>query len=487
MLLSAATTPIGILRQDANAQASRPNTNSGKSIKSDVAIEAKEILLQGEISAIDFTKNQLTLQVSSFVLPKGKTSRLSMPKPKTIVLTEQTSVHRRGAVAEKIALESMQTGLYALVVGHDTGSGQPLTARDIALWNRVEGDKFLIGEVVVPAEAPTPKVQTTSTAARQVRNELKQGNFEQLDDRNQLVGWNLPSGSNIKLVHEGGNHFVRVSSDDLTQPRSFGVVLRAKPEWKTIRLSARLSTQGLRVGAESWQNGHVGIAFHGADGKVRTYGIPAGLSTDSDWKRVSIVNEVPPGTHSLYIDAGNWGPAGTVSIDDIVVEANPASSARDILPGFPEGTFEKIDNDGNPDGWDLARALGVELQEENGNHFLRLSNQTPGASAFTDALFKLDPEWRMVRVRSRLRVKDLKVGAKPWEIARLGYVFADEAGVQVGDFTNSPGADADTDWKVIEIVSPVHVGATTIKLTPLLNNATGVMDIDDIVVEPVWK
>ncbi|HEX8234356.1 MAG TPA: hypothetical protein VF600_00205 [Abditibacteriaceae bacterium] len=487
ILLSPITTPLGGSIPDANAQASGATSSNSKNIKSDIVVEANEIVLQGEISAIDFEKKQFTLQVSSFALPSGKTSRFAAPKPKTIVLTGQTSVHRRGAVTEKIAVDAMQTGLYVLVVGRDSGSGEPLTARDVALWSRVEGNTFLLGNPVAPAAVSPSTNQTVKTATRQVRNELKYGNFEQFDDKKRLVGWSLPGGKNIKLVQEGGNHYVAVSSDDLAQYRSFGIKVRARADWKVIRLSARLSTRGMQPGEQIWENAHVGITFEDATGKVLNYGAPAGLSVDSDWKRVSITNMVPPGTQNLYIDAGNWGRAGTVFIDDIVVEANPSFEARDIAPSFPEGTFEKVDDSGNPDGWDSAQAFGVQVLEENGNHYLRLTNRDPGASAFIHGFFKLDPEWRMVRVRSRLRVKDLKMGAQPWEIARLGYVFTDEAGNQAGDYTNSPGVDADTDWKVIEIVAPVHPGAALIKLTPILNNATGVLDIDDIVVEPVWK
>lgn len=487
MVLGAMMSPFADLPQHADAQAPKAETSSTKNIKSDVVVEAKEIVLQGEISAIDFTKSQLTLQVSAFALPTGKTSRLATPKPKTIMLTGQTAVHRRGAISEKIALEAMQTGLQALVVGRDTGSGQPLTARDIALWSRVEGDSFLLGDPVAPTPVPPPTTQTVGTVARQPRNELKQGDFEQVDDKKQLVGWSLPISKNVTLMQERDNNYISVSSEDLTQHRSFGVKLQAKPDWKVIRLSARLSTRGLQVGEQTWQNAHVGITFEDAMSNVITYGAPAGLDTDSDWKRVSSTNPVPPGTQYLYIDAGNWGRAGTVLVDDIVIEANPTFEARDILPGFAEGTFEKADGSGNPDGWDSAQAFGATVLEENGNHFLRLTNRDPGASAFIHGFFKLDPEWRMVRVRSRLRVNGLKMGKQPWEIARLGYVFTDEAGNQVGDFTNSPGADGDTDWKVIEIVAPVHPGAALIKLTPILNNATGVMDIDDVVVEPVWK
>ena len=47
-------------------------------------------------------------------------------------------------------------------------------------------------------------------------------------------------------------------------------------------------------------------------------------------------------------------------------------------PGFPEGTFETLDAKGNPIGWDMDGRSFVSLTEEGGNHFLRITNATPG-------------------------------------------------------------------------------------------------------------
>jgi hypothetical protein len=168
-------------------------------------------------------------------------------------------------------------------------------------------------------------------------------------------------------------------------------------------------------------------------------------------------------------------------VDDLKVEADTPLVGLPLRPGFPEGSFDELDEDGQP--WPLQGVQGIELKEEGDNRFLRLTAQTAGYRVHFDTFYAIPLGTRSIKVRARLRGRDIKPGKELWENARLGFAFADAYGEKVGDWPPTLDVREDTDWAVQEKVVPVPAGAAFLKLTPLLLNTTGVLDIDGLLVE----
>jgi hypothetical protein len=127
------------------------------------AIRSGEILLQGHILEADPDKKSLVLEVALFTLSSSKTSKLSSPKPKVVLLNDRTLLHVRGDEKRTVALAELKQGIFAVAIGPDTGSGKELTARQIAVWDSVHEGTFQFHQKTSPPEqtAPTEKLLQT--------------------------------------------------------------------------------------------------------------------------------------------------------------------------------------------------------------------------------------------------------------------------------------------------------------------------------------
>lgn len=103
----------------------------------ELGLNEGEIRLEGKLRIANPAQRTGLLAVTAFTLPNGKSSHLSRSKGKTIVFDTQTLVHMRGALNRRVALTALKNGVFAAVVGKDLGSGQSLTAREVAVWDRV--------------------------------------------------------------------------------------------------------------------------------------------------------------------------------------------------------------------------------------------------------------------------------------------------------------------------------------------------------------
>lgn len=460
----------------------------------DSVVRAGEIQLEGKLIALDAAANTFVLEATSFTLPSGKTGKLSPPKPKTMMIDERTLIHVRGDAGRKVAASQLRAGIFALVIGADRGTGKPLPARRVAVWSSVEAGAFRFepgqskdAEPATPPAATPPANdaggEEQGEAAAVPGNVLSQGSFEQVDAGGKLVGWDILSDDNVKLMKNNkGNRYALLSSGNRGQGHLF-TNLPVEPSWKNLRVSARMRVSNLKVGKEAWETARVAVVFLDAQGKILTYGRQTDLSRDAAWVTVSTTSEVPPGTHRISIDVGVYAPQGEMAVDDISIVPNPPPDGLPIRPGLPEGSFEQTDAAGVPLGWEPLDRKRTQLVEEDGNHFLRLVNAEPRDGIFATGHFRLDPSWRALRIGVRMRTEGLRVGANPWENARLMYSFLDAAGTELKGDTATPFLTKDTDWVQLEVRQRVPAGAVFLKITPFLLQATGIADFDDITVE----
>jgi len=131
-------------------------------------IKIGEIQVEGRIRSVDVKQRVMVLEVAAFTLPDGKTHELNPVKPKTITMNATTGLHARDAKQQAVSLDALQnlgSGVFAVVVGRDLGSGKSLPARDIAVWNRVSAGQYHFDyrlepstTLVAPPLAPAPSV-----------------------------------------------------------------------------------------------------------------------------------------------------------------------------------------------------------------------------------------------------------------------------------------------------------------------------------------
>ena len=146
---------------------------------------------------------------------------------------------------------------------------------------------------------------------------------------------------------------------------------------------------------------------------------------------------------------------------------------------IPNGDFETANHDDHwPDGWPKA---GV-IKEEAGNHFLRLTSDSPGKMVTLYRSILLPIGTKALRLSWRWRVSGLKVGKQPWFDARLMLEFKDSAGAKVKPAPAAPYLRKDTPgWVQGELKFLVPESATTLEFMPsLLQVDQGTLDLDDI-------
>ncbi|MBV9471193.1 MAG: hypothetical protein JOZ57_18290, partial [Abitibacteriaceae bacterium] len=262
------------------------------------------------------------------------------------------------------------------------------------------------------------------------------------------------------------------------------------PSWQALKIRARLRGHNITVGNQIWMTAHIAYDFDDKDGNKVESGPTRflGLRQDSDWVTQEITARIPAGATFLRLKPGLFRVKGTFDIADLDISevTLPASlRALAIRPGFPEGTFEQFDNQHNPLGWKLPDPVQMKVLTENGNHFLRLTNDTSLNSVSLESRFQLDPRWQAIKVRVRMRTSDLNPGPNPQDRAQLRFDFSDTNQQKVGPGHTVPTLKGDSDWTTLESKVLVPQGAAFITLIPGLFHTTGTLDVDDISIEEV--
>lgn len=322
-------------------------------------------------------------------------------------------------------------------------------------------------------------------------NLITAGAFERVDAQGQAAAWELSDPGRVRIMEEDGNHFLRVTSARAGGTVGARCTVPLDPAWQKLVVRARMRAAGLRLGGNAGEQAQVGVEF--ADAAGRRLGtrqeVPA-LKHESDWVVLESTVYIPAGAVSATIKPEIVNSVGQVDFDDIQVVGQKVIPSPDLLAnaltirtGEPSETFETAPGGGLPLGWKSSDPRHSSVVQENGNHFLRVTNDNPHGLVTVDGSYELDPAWKSVTVRVRMRARNLQVGQHPWETGRLGYIFVDAAGEQAGGYPACPTLNADTDWVTLTQKSDVPTGAVYLKLSAQLLNAAGILDVDDISIE----
>ena len=315
--------------------------------------------------------------------------------------------------------------------------------------------------------------------------------FEELNGRGWPQGW-YGHGSNpaiVSTVEEDGNRFLRLSSEKLIYQAAKGRY-KLPDNWRAIRVIARMRVKNLQrePNAEGWKSARIGFIFQTRQGEqAGGFQQSLELHSDSDWKTLAVKADIPRDATYIEVAAALQNSAGIFDVDDLAFEqAAPTVNIAPVHPWtrlFPEGTFEHADEGGGPLHWEMDKK--AQVVEEDGNKFLRLENDSNRNTVFVSGQWKIEPNWKGVRVRARLRGRNLKKGTNPFDGARMQILFADAKDTPLNAAPAMLELPKDSDWKDLQTTITIPPGATIIKLLPSLSRTEGTLDVDDISIEPI--
>lgn len=159
----------------------------------------------------------------------------------------------------------------------------------------------------------------------------------------------------------------------------------------------------------------------------------------------------------------------------LLVWGLPAISAPNMLLN---GNFER-----DRLGWSLpGEAQIVRENAKEGQNCLRITASTPGwVVAGQDAML---PKGAVrVRFSGWMRTQNVRMGANPWEKARLQVTFYNANGELVGGYPPGFDTDGTTGWTFYTRDYEVPQGAVRVSLIAGLHNATGTAWYDDLRLE----
>ncbi len=162
-----------------------------------------------------------------------------------------------------------------------------------------------------------------------------------------------------------------------------------------------------------------------------------------------------------------------------LLAAGMARGQEEAVSLLSNGDFEKI-TDGKPNGWPMP--AGVTLEEEEGNHFLRITSQGPEKVTTVYRVIEIKPEHKAFSFSVRGRAIDLVAGKALWHDGRVILDFKNAEGKKVGS-GGAPNFKGTTKggWAEKTTQFLVPEGATQLEIMPaMFNTKSGTLDLDDL-------
>ncbi|BCW97253.1 MAG: hypothetical protein KatS3mg024_0080 [Armatimonadota bacterium] len=91
--------------------------------------ETGEILVKGTVTVVDAAKLKLRMSVTAVQLGGQPERALGSPRPKEVVLADNTDIVKGG---QRTKLADIKPGSTVWAIGPNLGEGQPLVARAVA-------------------------------------------------------------------------------------------------------------------------------------------------------------------------------------------------------------------------------------------------------------------------------------------------------------------------------------------------------------------
>ncbi len=135
---------------------------------------------------------------------------------------------------------------------------------------------------------------------------------------------------------------------------------------------------------------------------------------------------------------------------------------------------------------DWAVGKGVTIEEENGNHFLRLQAPEPNVQVQAYRKVVLPKGTTKLKVGFRVQYEDITPGAQNWHTGRLIMHFLDAGGKPMKPDPSPFAFKGKSDgWVEKSVELAVPECAVALEFMPALFQVErGTLDIDDIVIAP---
>jgi hypothetical protein len=156
--------------------------------------------------------------------------------------------------------------------------------------------------------------------------------------------------------------------------------------------------------------------------------------------------------------------------------------AGDPLAAAANPGFEiDADSNGWPDGW-TDGIPAATWETDDGNHFLRLASQSPGATVVFGQVLPLPSGAEKIEIRWRQRITDLSAGSRPGQYACIAMEFIDASGVALSPALSFPSYQRNSSgWESKLGRFTVPAGAVSFRFAPsLVRVDRGIYDLDDI-------
>jgi beta-galactosidase len=162
------------------------------------------------------------------------------------------------------------------------------------------------------------------------------GNFETADASGKRpAGWGWDGGSRWET--DGVNHWI---VQEATAPKSISVsqtIPMQERYWK-IRVTCRVRTENVVMGAEGWHDARIAMQFQDADGKMvgSWPNVLHFTGTTKGWENQERDYLVPPGARKLAISCSLFSTTGKVEWDDVsfkLLKFDPVPEDATLPPG----------------------------------------------------------------------------------------------------------------------------------------------------------
>lgn len=297
----------------------------------------------------------------------------------------------------------------------------------------------------------------------------------------QDSAWQLFGGEMAAIREEDGQRFLRLST---TWPGQTGYAEQdvvIDPAWVGVVISARFRSRDLVLGPDEGNRPRVSACFLDAKGEqVGDWARSPQIRTSGGWQTCALASRVPAQSVRLRLQVGSWSCRGTTDIDDVSVKGHATPLVRIPDPPLPlNGDFELLE-EGWPIGWVPSDPQAISCGDGFAGMGVCLVNQRSEGFVDISRLVPLDPVWKKVTVKARMRLADLGSGTGVWDVAPLVWYFVDAYGAIVGSRPNTPKLTVNSDWTVLTSVEHVPSGAAAVIIAPGLFKACGQLFVDDV-------